>query len=194
MKYLPDGVAGKALALAILVFAVGFFYLAVVSPVLAFYDDRSQRLEQRAALAERYQLLVRQLPSLQEADKHWRDEAGGELLLEGQSDAIASASLQGEMKSLVEDAGAKLSSAQVLAADNAGRFRRVGLHVVLSGDFKLVTSVFRAMETSRPKLYVGNFDLHAGGVGGSEDDSDSGDAGDGGELTVTMDIYGFHAA
>ena len=46
------------------------------------------------------------------------------------------------------------------------------------------------METARPKLYVGDFDLHAGGgASGSDEDSD----GAGGALAVTMDIYGFRA-
>jgi hypothetical protein len=190
MKTLPEGSAGQALALAILALIAAAFYLLIISPTLALYDDRAERLQQRAAMAERYQNLVRELPSLQIADKQWRDGSGGELLLDGQSDAVASAALQAQMKSLVEEAGAKLSSAEVIAGRDDGRFRRVGLRVVFSGDFKLVTTVFRGMETARPKLYVGDFDLHAGGASKSSDeDSDE----DSGALAVTMDIYGFRA-
>jgi hypothetical protein len=188
MKSLPEGPAGQVLAIAILGAIAAGFYLLIVAPALDFYAGRTERLQQRTALAERYQRLAAELPSLQAADRQWRDESGGELLLEGQSDAVASAALQAEMKSLVEEAGAKLSSAEVLTAQEEGRFRRVGLRVVFSGDFKLVTTVFRGMETARPKLYVGDFDLHAG-AGSSDEDSD--DAG--GKLGVTMDIYGFRA-
>lgn len=188
MKALSQGPAGQALAIAILVAIVTGFYLLIVAPTLDFYADRTQRLQQRTALAERYKRLAAELPSLQAADKQWRDASGGELLLDGEGDAVASASLQAEMKSLVEEAGAKLSSAEVLTAQDEGRFRRVGLRVVFSGDFKLVAAVFRGMETVRPKLYVGDLDLHAGAGGSDEDSGDSG-----GDLAVTMDIYGFRA-
>jgi len=188
MKLLPEGPAGQALAIAILVAIAAGFYLLIAAPTLDFYADRTERLQQRTALAERYKRLAAELPSLRAADKQWRDASGGELLVEGQGDAVASAALQAEMKSLVEEAGAKLSSAEVLTAQNEGRFRRVGLRVVFSGDFKLVAAVFRGMETARPKLYVGDFDLHAG-AGAAASDEDSDDAG----LAVTMDIYGFRA-
>ncbi len=141
---LPEGPTGRSLALAIAVLAVVLVYFAVVSPVMAFYQDRADDLERRAGMAQRYAALAHDLPALRAADKRWRDKVGGELLLDGDSDAVASASLQAAMKSLVEDAGARLLSAEVLPATAEGNFRRVGLRVVISGDLKLVTAVLRA--------------------------------------------------
>jgi general secretion pathway protein M len=194
MKQLPDGFRGQMLALAIAVLGMAVLYLLVVSPVLAFYGERADQLEQRVAIAQRYEALARALPSLRAADRKWRDQEGGELLLDGSSDALASAALQTVVKSLVEDAGGKLSSSEVLVPTTDGSFRRVGIRVIFSGDLKLVTAVLRGMETSRPILSVGDFSLHtAGGGSGSADnaDEDAGAAGSADALAATLNVYGF---
>lgn len=197
MRQLPEGKAGQALALAIAALGLALFYLVILSPVLDFYGERQDLLTQRTAMAARYEMLARALPQLRAADKKWLDQNGGELLLDGASDAIASAALQAAMKSIVEDAGAKLSSSEVLEASANGNFRRVGVRVAFSGDLKLVTAVLRGVETSRPVLSVGDFSLQAGGdtAGKSESDEDNAPAdGDGDTLAVTLDVYGFRAA
>jgi general secretion pathway protein M len=194
IKDLPDGKVGQALALAVTALFALALYLLIVSPLLSFYGEQADRVSERTALAERYEALARDLPALRTSDKRWRERAGGELLLEGSSDALAAASLQAAMKGLVEEAGAKLTSAEMLQTTAEGNYRRVGIRVVFSGDLKLVTAVLRQVETSRPLLFVRNFDLHAGGAAASSDDAgedgDSASAGDG-MLAVTLDVYGF---
>jgi len=196
MKRLPEGAAGQVLALLIAALGAAVFYLLIISPVLDFYGEREDSLDQRLAMARRYEALAQQLPALRAADKKWRDREGGELLLDGSSDALASASLQAAMKSLVEEAGAKLSSSEVLQPATDGSFRRVGIRVVFSGDLKLVTTVLRGVETSRPILSVGDFSLRVGGgaANAAESDDESASVGDGGALSVTLDVYGFRAA
>lgn len=194
MKALPEGVAGQVLALLIALLGAVVLYLLIVSPVLDFYGERGDMLDRRLATAGRYEALARQLPALRAADKKWRDQEGGELLLEGSSDTLASASLQTTVKGLVEEAGAKLSSSEVLQPATDGGFRRVGIRVVFSGNLKLVTAVLKGVETSRPILSVGDFSLRAGGATGSEDsDDESAPAGGGDALSVTLDVYGFRA-
>ena len=74
MRELPQGPAGRALALAIGVLGVAIFYFAVVSPVLGFYSDAAQNVQQRVEIAQRYKALARDLPDLRVADKKWRDQ------------------------------------------------------------------------------------------------------------------------
>jgi general secretion pathway protein M len=191
MKQLPEGPQGQALALVVAALAVVVLYLLVISPVLAFYGEREDQLDRRLAMAGRYEVLARELPALRAADRTWRDQEGGELLLEGSSDAIASAALQAVMKKLVEDAGARLSSSEVLQPAANGNFRRVGIRVAFSGDLKLVTAVLRGVETSRPVLSVGDFSLRSGNAAVSGNENAA--AGDSGPLSVTLDVYGFRA-
>ena len=192
MRQLPEGRKGQALALAIAFFGLVVCYFLILSPLLQFFGDRANLLDQRVVMAERYKALASQLPRLRAADKTWRDRSGGELLLDGSSDAVASAALQAVMKGLVEDAGARMSSSEVLQPSLAGNFRRVGIRVVFSGDLKLVTAVLRGVETSRPILSVGDFSLRGGGSSRASEDSTNDDGGSG-TLAVTLDVYGFRA-
>lgn len=197
-QQLPEGLRGQVLALAIALLGVVAVYLIVVSPVLAFYDDRADALERRVTLAERYEALAHELPQLRVSDKQWRDRSGGELLLDGSSDAMASAALQSAMKGLVEEAGAKLTSSEVLDPAPSGNFRRVGLRVVFSGDLRLLTEVLKGMAVSRPVLLVGDFSLHSGSAPASSGDSEDADEdtpaeGGGDSISVTLDVYGFRA-
>ena len=194
MTKLPEGTAGQVLALLVAALGAAVFYLLILSPILGFYADREEVLDRRVAMAQRYQTLVSQLPRLREADKKWRDQDGGELLLQGSSDALAFAALQSAMKGLVEDAGASLSSSEVLQPATEGRFRRVGIRVAFSGDLKLVTAVLKAVQTSRPILSVGDFSLQTHGAASSPDsDQEEAQANADDSLSVTLDVYGFRA-
>lgn len=193
MKELPEGIKGQMLALLFAALMAAVFYVLVVSPVLGFYGDKQELLDQRVALAQRYQTLAHQLPGLREADRKWRDQEGGELLLEGSSDALACAALQAALKGLVEEAGASLSSSEVLQPTTEGRFRRVGVRVAFSGDLKLVTAVLKGIQTSRPILAVGDFSLQTGSGGSADPDREEAQTEDDGSLSVTLDVYGFRA-
>jgi Type II secretion system (T2SS), protein M subtype b len=189
VRELPQGPTGRALALAIGALGVAIFYFLVVSPILYFYDDQAQIVQQRAEMAQRFKVLARDLPDLRTADRKWRDQFGGELLLTGQSDAIASAAIQSMMKSTVEGAGARLTSAEILPERTEGEFRRVGIRVAFAGDLKLIASVLRNLETAHPVLFAGDFDLQAGSDAGRQDAASAGSN----SLAVTLDVYGFRA-
>jgi hypothetical protein len=186
VKELPNGPVGRAMALAFTILIAATAYFLVVSPVLNFYGDEAAIVQQRTELAQRFKVLAQELPDLRLADKKWRDQFGSELLLPDESDAVASAAIQTMMKRTVEDAGAKLTSAEILPEMTDGGFRRVGIRIAFTGNLKLVTSVLRGLETAHPVLYAGNFDLHAGSDSGDPDGSDG--------LAVTLDVYGFRAS
>jgi len=189
VRELPTGRAGRALAVAIAALGAVVCYFAIVSPVLGYYNDQAAMVQQRTDMAERFKTLAHELPSLRTADKKWRDQFGGDILLTGQSDADASASIQGMMKQAVEEAGSKLTTSEILPEKTEGEFRRVGIRVAFSGDLKLITTVLKSLATAHPVLFSGEVDLHAGS---GQDDSAGGGAGSE-TLTMTLDVYGFRA-
>jgi hypothetical protein len=140
-------------------------------------------------MAQRFKTLAHELPDLRMADKKWRDQFGGDILLVAASDAEASAAVEGMMKQTVEDAGSRLTSAEILPEKTEGDFRRVGIRVAFGGDLKLVTVVLKSLETSHPVLFASDFDMHSGT---DQDDSSASGAGSK-ALTVTLDVYGFRA-
>ncbi len=183
MTALPGRPASSILALSLFLPLAAIFYFACVSPLLELYGGREGRVEERVKLAQRYDALLRELPALRSAEKNWRDRSGGELLLSGSSDALAAAALQSMLKDLAADAGADLRSSESLPPAATDGFRKIGVRIVFGGDLKALAEVLRRIEIARPILSAGDFDIH-----------DAGGEGDGGQLSITLDVYGFRAA
>ena len=180
MIALPEGTQGKALALAIAVLAVCVFYFAILSPLFAFYAANAQTLQDRQDVFRRYQNAAQDLPRLRAGAKQVQDQSGnGAVLLPGESDAVAAAGLQASLKDMIEQAGAKLTTAQTLPPESQSGFRKVGMRVAFSGDLSLLTTVLLDMETAHPVLSVNSLDIHGG-----EDE---------GALAITMDVYALRA-
>ncbi|HEX3487418.1 MAG TPA: type II secretion system protein GspM [Micropepsaceae bacterium] len=186
MTSLPEGNAGKATALAILVLAIAVIYFAILSPVVALYDSNAERLEQRRELVRRDQKAVNDLPRLRAlAKQNGNKPKGPALLLAGASDAVAAAALQSSLKDMVEENGTKITSATTLPPEPDGAFRRVGVRIAFSGDLELLTTVLLGIEAARPVLSAGNLDLHVAG------DSDSGEENP--SIAVALDVFGYRA-
>lgn len=184
MNALPEGNKGKAAALAILAVVVASLYFAVLSPVLAFYDNNAQRLEERHELLRRYQNAVNDLPRLRSVAKQRTQPDNTADLLPGASDSIAAAALQSTLKDLIEDEGAKITSATMLAPAVEDNFRRVGVRIAFSGDLQLLTTVLLGIQVAHPALFVGNLDLR---VAGDSDNEASPN------LTIALDVSGYRA-
>ncbi len=186
MIALSDGQSGRLLAFGIPILALLALYYLLVLPLEDVYATVADGLQERAQLAARYEALAEQLPKLKEADRQWRGHSGGELLLAGGSDALAQANLQTMLKQVVEDAGTKLTSAEFLPVRPEENFRRIGIRMAFSGDLKMLTAVLRGIETARPCLFAGDFDVHTGGpVDDEGTDSET--------LSVSLDVFGFRA-
>ena len=186
MSGLPEGITGKVAALGIASLAAAAIYLAVVSPLWAFYQAGSQALDLKREMLRRSENAVNDLPRLRALSKRLGDssrDAG--LLLSGSSDSIAAAQLQSALKDMVEAEGAKLTSTTVLPSEVADGFRRVGVRVSFSGDLKLLTAVLQGIETSHPVMAVSGLELHVAGA--------PVDAGEDPNLVIALDIVGFRA-
>jgi type II secretory pathway component PulM len=185
MNDLPDGPRGKILALAILAVALLAIYMVVVAPLIGLYDDGEERLAGRTAMAERLQRNTRDLPRLRQAAAEL--QAGGgdgtDLLLTGSSATVAAADLQTTIKDLIEEGGARLSSAEILPPETQAPFEKVGLRVSFSGDLPLLTSVLRGIETAHPIIFVDNLEIRGAGA---TDQDDSGQT-----LSIAFDLYGY---
>ena len=184
MSTLPEGKAGKGAALALLLLVVASFYFAVLSPVLAFYDDTAQRLEQRRETVRRYQNAANDLPRLREEAKQRRSRnERSDLLFTGASDAIAAAALQSTLKDIIEGEGAKIASASMLTPQVEDNYRRVGVRIAFSGDLELLTTVLLGIEAAHPALVAGNLDVRATGDSDAENPA----------LAVALDVFGYRA-
>jgi general secretion pathway protein M len=183
---LPEGRPGKIAAIAILILVILTVYFAIFSPVLAYYENMAETLEQRRELLRRYESAVNELPRLRAQQKQRRTGASAaQFLLTGASDAIATAALQANLKDIVESNGAEIASSAMLPSDTAGALRRTGVRVAFSGDLQLVTAVLLEIEAAHPVLSVENLELHRATGNGNDDENP--------HLAVSLDVFGFRA-
>lgn len=184
MNRLPEGTAGRALALGVAVVLLGFIYAVTVAPLLSLYANGQEAVVEGQARKAMLERSVHDLPQLRKMAAAWKDEApANDLLLPASSDAIAAATLQSTIKDLVAQGGASLSSTEILPPQNEDRFRRVGIHISFSGDQRLLTTVLGGIETARPLLFVDDLDIRGTGQPGVADPT----------LTVAFDVFGFPA-
>jgi general secretion pathway protein M len=162
---LPTGQAGRLLALGLTAIVVALLWLGVASPLIAWHDERAERLEQRQILADRMAMLARSLPSLREAAAQAAPPGSGAAasgsLLEGASDAVAAASLQQLVQDMATRSGATLASAETLPATQAGAYRRIGVHVALQATWPVLIHLLQSVAAASPRMLVDDLQLHA---------------------------------
>ena len=154
---LPTGPRGRVLALAVTGLLLALLWLGAVAPLLEWHAARTERLAGRRALAERMGSLAETLPRLRREATAGGDAAPA--LLEGASDSVAGAALQGQVGDMAGRAGLGVGSAELLPAEAAGRFRRVSLRLTASGSWTALVALLRALEDATPRMLVDDLQL-----------------------------------
>jgi poly-gamma-glutamate capsule biosynthesis protein CapA/YwtB (metallophosphatase superfamily) len=182
---LPDGTAGKVLALIIGVAMLGAIHVTAVAPLFSYYESTAKRLQDRQELARRYQNLAGELPRLRAAETQSQNQpSDGGLLLTGATDAVAAAMLQSALKDLAERERTKLTSSEMLPREpGSDVVRRVGVRITFSANLKLLMAVIEGIDSTHPVLSIGNLDIHGAGASKAGDEDRA--------LAVAMDVYGF---
>ncbi len=156
---LPEGLRGRLLALALSATVLAIVWLACVRPLIDWHATRAEALEQRRALLHRMMTLVASLPELQRQSSG--EHAPAAALLEGASDSIAGATLQGSVQRMAAVAGARLDSMEILPAEQRGAYRRIGLRVATAAQWPVVVGLLREIEQGSPRMLVDDLQLRA---------------------------------
>ena len=184
---LPTGWQGRLLAALLLLLVLAAAYVAVAAPLRGFYAERELRIANRRALLERLDSVAAELPGLHARVVTLRRTGDKQrLTLDGASDAIASAALQGHVEQYAARAGVTVGSTEILPAEAAGAYRRIGLRLVVSGPYESLIKLLSELETATPPMIVG--DLRIGSTRWRQDTHK--EAG----LASRLEIYGFRAA
>jgi general secretion pathway protein M len=159
---LPDGPRGRALALALTAILLAAAWLAVAQPVLTMYADRADALRRRGAIANRMADLAASLSELQrQAAADSKDTTPTNATLDGASDALAGASLQGLVEGMASTAGGHLTSTEALPAEQVGAYRRVALRVTLDGTWPVLVNMMQLIERATPRMFIDDLQVHA---------------------------------
>jgi general secretion pathway protein M len=184
---LATGPVGRLLAAGILCVLLASLYLMVVAPLLDLYASRTAVLADRRMLAARQHAIAAEVPGLQARVAELRSAASArQITLDGASDAIAAANLQSRLGELATAAGVTIGSSEGLTAESRDGYRRIGLRLAISGDFKAIVQLLAAIETAAPPLVSSNLRLR-GTVRPAGDSS-------GGRLDGGFEVYGFRLA
>jgi Tfp pilus assembly protein PilO len=137
-------------------------YVAVAAPLLALYADNAALIDNRQMLLFKLNAIAQELPNLRARVAEMRSAATSDkITLEGDSDAIALATLQGRIEGLAATAGVTIGSTESLQAEPQGAYRRLGLRLVLNGTYEALVKLLARLETATPPLVVDNVQLHS---------------------------------
>ena len=162
-EYLPTGRRGQLLAVGLTVICIAALWVAIVSPLLSWYETRAQELDDRRLVAARMTRIAQSVPDLlrQAAALRAAAPAGRDLALEAPSDAVAGARLQQRMQDLASAAGITLSSIETLPAQQQGGYRRISLRVTCSASLPVLVGLLQKLEVSSPRMLIDDLDLDA---------------------------------
>jgi general secretion pathway protein M len=161
-RSLPTGWAGQLLALGLTSLVLAVFWVGVVAPIFAWHSERAEALAQQAALAERMEALAAQVPRLQQqASAVAASGAGDAALLKGDSDTMASASLQERLQAMFLRTGVQLHSVETLPGEEAGAYRRIGLRVSFNASWPVLMDLLKDIHTATPSLLVDDLQVKA---------------------------------
>src|SRR5260370_31451187 len=112
-------------------------------------------------LLPRLKALAAELPELRMRAAELHDTVRArKVMLDGASDAIASASLQSRIEELAASVGATIGSVESLPAEARAGYRRVGLRYVLSGPYESLVKLLAKLEAATPPLVIDNLHIH----------------------------------
>src|SRR5690349_18204043 len=144
---LPDGPRGRALALGMTAATLGLLWLAVAQPQMNAYQDGSDALQRREALAERMSGVADSLPQRQKEAK--ATQAAGppvSATLDGTTDALAAANLDSLVEGMDSRAGAHVTSTEALPAEAVGEYRRISLRISVDATWVVLVHLLQAIE------------------------------------------------
>lgn len=157
---LPTGWHGRLLALALLAVALATVYATVAMPLLGFYDDRQTQMARERQLIVKLNSVAAELPVLQARLARLRAAAANhEMALAGETDAIASATLQGRIEQYATAAGVTIGSTEILPSDGEGDHTRIGLRLLVNGPYQGLLQLIAKIEMANPPLVIDSLQI-----------------------------------
>lgn len=160
MNPLSSPVFTRLAAIALLVAVIAVVYGVGVAPLLSAHGQADRAIAQANELMARYQRVAARRDALEarlEALRRDRSMVG--IYLDGDTDALAAASLQEVVNATVEGSGGRLRSIQILPAKDDGKFRRISVRAQMSATIVQLARLLYAFEANKTYLFVDNLDV-----------------------------------
>jgi len=159
---LPIGWQGRVLALILLLVTLAAVYIVAAGPLLDLYAEQEAAAATRRSLLVKLSAVAGELPALEARVAELRTATDShKLTLEGASDAIASAALQGSIEQFARAALVTIGSTESLPAEEQGEYHRIGLRLLISGPYEGLIQLLAKVEAATPPLVVDNLQIRS---------------------------------
>ena len=158
-------------ALALLLLAVIAAHGLIVRPFAQSWVGTVGAIEDARALGAGYARTAAARPSYEEQAAALRAEAPNpEWFIQGETDALAAATLQDRVSSMAVAAGAEVRSIQTIPAADENGMRRVGVTVELAARTQALLRAAYAIESGTPFLFITSAEAISDSVNAPSDD------------------------
>jgi hypothetical protein len=137
--------------LALLVLAAGALVAVPFYKLHEHYDTALDALQFRFA---KLRAVAAQRPETQKALTAVKGENASRFFLKNTAPNLAGSELQDIVRAAVEKGGARLTSVQIAAPKEEGRFRQIVLNVQVIGNITTLQKTLHALESAQPYVFV----------------------------------------
>jgi hypothetical protein len=138
-------------------------WIAIVSPLMNWYQAGSALLADRELVVARMHAIAATVPPLlhQAAMRRSSAPSGQDIALQAPSDAVAAAKLQQHMQDLAQASGIAFSSIETLPVAQQGGYRRISLRVTCAAPWSVFIGLLQKIDDSTPRMLIDGLDLNA---------------------------------
>ena len=146
--------SSRALAVLLLVVAVVLALALLIAPVLLLHRHYDVAIDGTRDHLERYRRVAAQAPETKKALETLRAKNGRRFFLKNTAPNLAGAELQDLVRAAIENNGGRITTVQIVAPKEDGRFRQIGVNVQLFASTPNLQKILYAIETQQPYLIV----------------------------------------
>ena len=146
--------ANRALAISLLVIAVIAALAILVAPMVLLHRHYDVAIEGMRDHLERYRRVAAQAPETKKALDSLRAKNARRFFLKNTAPNLAGAELQDIVRGEIENNGGRITTVQIIAPKEDGRFRQIGVNVQLFATTPNLQKILYAIETQQPYLIV----------------------------------------
>jgi len=146
--------SSRALAVLLLVAAVVLALALLIVPVFLLHRHYDVAIDGMRDHLDRYRRIAAQAPETKKALDSLRAKNGRRFFLKNTAPNLAGAELQDIVRAAIENNGGRITTVQIIAPKEDGRFRQIGVNVQLFATTPNLQKILYAIETQQPYLIV----------------------------------------
>lgn len=158
---LPTGIRGRALAVFLVIAAIGAVISAAAAPAYVLYNRYNEARSAAEGRIERYQRISSGKVEYARALDVLKARESGRFFLKNSAPNLGGAELTDLVRPMLETNGSRLTSIQPVTVKDEGGFRVYSLNVGFNATPASLQKTLYALETSIPYLFVENVTLRA---------------------------------